>query len=299
MGKKPTVLMILDGYGENPKCEHNAVCEARTPVMDQLKKECPYVQGQASGHYVGLPDGQMGNSEVGHMNMGAGRIVYQDLTRITKSVEDGDFFRNEELLAAVNNAKKNNGALHLWGLLSDGGVHSHITHLYALLELAKREHFSNVFVHCFLDGRDTPPTSGKNYIQQLQDKMKEIGVGRIGVISGRYYAMDRDTNWDRVAEILDLPESEDKEEGYDAESIQQQLSFESMAAFSPDRLLLAILSDYFEDWHLSVHSWDGRYQRNESLECWYDTLTKLGYSMSTDEQQLLNGTHECFKEEEE
>ena len=197
MGKKPTVLMILDGYGENPKCEHNAVCEARTPVMDQLKKECPYVQGQASGHYVGLPDGQMGNSEVGHMNMGAGRIVYQDLTRITKSVEDGDFFRNEELLAAVNNAKKNNGALHLWGLLSDGGVHSHITHLYALLELAKREHFSNVFVHCFLDGRDTPPTSGKNYIQQLQDKMKEIGVGRIGVISGRYYAMDRDTNWDR------------------------------------------------------------------------------------------------------
>ena len=203
MAKKPTVLMILDGYGENPVCEHNAICEARTPVMDQLKSQCPYVQGQASGHYVGLPDGQMGNSEVGHMNMGAGRIVYQDLTRITKAINDGDFFRNEELLLAINNAKKNNGDLHLWGLLSDGGVHSHITHLYALLELCKKENFDRVYVHCFLDGRDTPPTSGIEYIRQLMDKMKEIGVGRIGVISGRYYAMDRDTNWDRVEKAYD------------------------------------------------------------------------------------------------
>ena len=203
MAKKPTVLMILDGYGENPVCEHNAICEARTPVMDQLKSQCPYVQGQASGHYVGLPDGQMGNSEVGHMNMGAGRIVYQDLTRITKAIDDGDFFRNEELLLAINNAKKNNGDLHLWGLLSDGGVHSHITHLYALLELCKKENFDRVYVHCFLDGRDTPPTSGIEYIRQLMDKMKEIGVGRIGVISGRYYAMDRDTNWDRVEKAYD------------------------------------------------------------------------------------------------
>ena len=203
MAKKPTVLMILDGYGENPVCEHNAICEARTPVMDQLKSQCPYVQGQASGHYVGLPDGQMGNSEVGHMKMGAGRIVYQDLTRITKAINDGDFFRNEELLLAINNAKKNNGDLHLWGLLSDGGVHSHITHLYALLELCKKENFDRVYVHCFLDGRDTPPTSGIEYIRQLMDKMKEIGVGRIGVISGRYYAMDRDTNWDRVEKAYD------------------------------------------------------------------------------------------------
>lgn len=203
MAKKPTVLMILDGYGENPVCEHNAICEARTPVMDQLKSQCPYVQGQASGHYVGLPDGQMGNSEVGHMNMGAGRIVYQDLTRITKAINDGDFFRNEELLLAINNAKKNNGDLHLWGLLSDGGVHSHITHLYALLELCKKENFDRVYVHCFLDGRDTPPTSGIEYIRQLMDKMRESGVGRIGVISGRYYAMDRDTNWDRVEKAYD------------------------------------------------------------------------------------------------
>ncbi|MCI5759535.1 MAG: 2,3-bisphosphoglycerate-independent phosphoglycerate mutase [Eubacterium sp.] len=203
MAKKPTVLMILDGYGENPVCEHNAICEARTPVMDQLKSQCPYVQGQASGHYVGLPDGQMGNSEVGHMNMGAGRIVYQDLTRITKAINDGDFFRNEELLLAINNAKKNNGDLHLWGLLSDGGVHSHITHLYALLELCKKENFDRVYVHCFLDGRDTPPTSGIEYIRQLMDRMREIGVGRIGVISGRYYAMDRDTNWDRVEKAYD------------------------------------------------------------------------------------------------
>ncbi|MGI6056457.1 MAG: 2,3-bisphosphoglycerate-independent phosphoglycerate mutase [Bilifractor sp.] len=203
MAKKPTVLMILDGYGENPVCEHNAICEARTPVMDQLKSQCPYVQGQASGHYVGLPDGQMGNSEVGHMNMGAGRIVYQDLTRITKAVDDGDFFRNEELLLAINNAKKNNGDLHLWGLLSDGGVHSHITHLYALLKLCRQENFDRVYVHCFLDGRDTPPTSGIEYIRQLMDQMKEIGVGKIGVISGRYYAMDRDTNWDRVEKAYD------------------------------------------------------------------------------------------------
>lgn len=203
MAKKPTVLMILDGYGENPVCEHNAICEAKTPVMDQLKSQCPYVQGQASGHYVGLPDGQMGNSEVGHMNMGAGRIVYQDLTRITKAIDDGDFFRNDELLLAINNAKKNNGDLHLWGLLSDGGVHSHITHLYALLKLCKQENFDRVYVHCFLDGRDTPPTSGIEYIGQLLEQMKEIGVGKIGVISGRYYAMDRDTNWDRVEKAYD------------------------------------------------------------------------------------------------
>ena len=197
MAEKTTILMILDGYGENPVCTHNAICEAKTPVMDKLKAECPYVQGNASGLAVGLPDGQMGNSEVGHMNMGAGRVVYQDLTRITKAIEDGDFFENEELLHAIENAKKNNGTLHLWGLLSDGGVHSHNTHLYALLEMAKKQGLEDVCVHCFLDGRDTPPTSGIDYIKELIEKMNEIGVGRIGVISGRYYAMDRDNRWER------------------------------------------------------------------------------------------------------
>ena len=198
MSKKPTVLMILDGYGLNDKCEANAVCEGKTPIMDQLMSQCPFVKGAASGMAVGLPEGQMGNSEVGHMNMGAGRVVYQELTRITKEIEDGDFFENEALLTAVKNAKENNSSIHFMGLLSDGGVHSHNTHLYALLELAKREGLQKVYVHCFLDGRDTPPASGKEYIEELQAKMKEIGVGQIGVVSGRYYAMDRDNRWDRV-----------------------------------------------------------------------------------------------------
>ena len=198
MSKKPTVLMILDGYGLNEKQEANAVYEAKTPVMDKLMAEWPFVKGYASGLSVGLPDGQMGNSEVGHLNMGAGRIVYQELTRITKEIEDGDFFKNEALLKAMKNAKENNSAIHFMGLLSDGGVHSHNTHLYGLLEMAKREGLEKVYVHCFLDGRDTPPASGKSYIEELEAKMKEIGVGEIGVISGRYYAMDRDNRWDRV-----------------------------------------------------------------------------------------------------
>ena len=198
MSKKPTVLMILDGYGLNDKCEANAVCEGKTPVMDQLMSQCPFVKGNASGMAVGLPEGQMGNSEVGHLNMGAGRIVYQELTRITKEIQDGDFFKNEALLAAVKNAKENNSALLFMGLLSDGGVHSHNTHLYGLLELAKREGLEKVYVHCFLDGRDTPPASGKGYIEELQAKMKEIGVGEIATVAGRYYAMDRDNRWDRV-----------------------------------------------------------------------------------------------------
>lgn len=190
--------MILDGYGLNDNCEANAVCEAKTPIMDQLKSQCPFVKGNASGMAVGLPEGQMGNSEVGHLNMGAGRIVYQELTRITKEIEDGDFFQNEALLKAVRNAKENNSALHLFGLLSDGGVHSHNTHVYGILELAKREGLSKVFVHCFLDGRDTPTTAGKEYIKELNDKMKELGVGQVASVMGRYYAMDRDNRWDRV-----------------------------------------------------------------------------------------------------
>lgn len=198
MSKKPTVLMILDGYGLNKRVDGNAVAEANTPVMDKLMAECPFVEGQASGLAVGLPDGQMGNSEVGHLNMGAGRIVYQELTRITKEIEDGDFFKNEALLAACRNAKENNSALHLYGLVSDGGVHSHITHIYGLLELAKREGLSKVYVHCFLDGRDTPPESGKGYVEQLEAKMQELGVGECVSVMGRYYAMDRDNRWDRV-----------------------------------------------------------------------------------------------------
>ena len=286
MSKKPVVLMVLDGYGLNDRTEGNAIALANTPVMDKLMKECPFVKGQASGLAVGLPDGQMGNSEVGHMNIGAGRIIYQDLTRITKAIEDGDFFENKALLAAMDNCKKNDsdlhlwgllsdgglavglpdgqmgnsevghmniGAgriiyqdltritkaiedgdffenkallaamdnckkndsdLHLWGLLSDGGVHSHITHLYGLLEMAKKQGLSKVYVHAFLDGRDTPPASGKEFIEELEKKMKEIGVGKIASLSGRYYAMDRDNNWDRVQKAYD---SLTKGEGVQAE----------------------------------------------------------------------------------
>ena len=198
MRKKPVVLMILDGYGLNSSTKGNGVALAKTPVMDKLMAEYPYVKGYASGLAVGLPDGQMGNSEVGRLSMGAGRIVYQELTRITKSIEDGDFFENTELLGAIENCKKNNSDLHLYGLLSDGGVHSHITHVFALLELAKRNGIKNVYVHCFMDGRDTAPDSGKDFIAKLYDKMEELGVGEIASVTGRYYAMDRDNRWDRV-----------------------------------------------------------------------------------------------------
>ena len=196
--KKPTVLLILDGYGERKEKEGNAIALAKTPVMDRLKKEFPYVEGQASGLFVGLPDGQMGNSEVGHMNMGAGRIVYQELTRITKSIQDGDFFENKALKDAVEHCKKEDSALHFMGLVSDGGVHSHIEHIYGLLELAKRAGLKKVYLHAFLDGRDTPPDSGKSFLLAVEKKMQELCVGEIATISGRYYAMDRDKNYDRV-----------------------------------------------------------------------------------------------------
>ena len=198
MSKKPTVLMILDGYGLNNESKGNAIALAKTPVMDKLMKEYPFVKGNASGMAVGLPDGQMGNSEVGHLNMGAGRIVYQELTRITKEIQDGTFFENPALLAAVKNCKENDSALHMFGLLSDGGVHSHNTHLYGLLELAKRNGLEKVYVHAFLDGRDTPPASGKEFAEQLEAEMAKIGVGKIASVAGRYYAMDRDNNYDRV-----------------------------------------------------------------------------------------------------
>ena len=198
MSKKPVMLMILDGFGIAEKSEGNAVALANKPNFDRLVKEYPHTQLQASGMAVGLPEGQMGNSEVGHLNIGSGRIVYQELTRITKSIEDGDFFENEALMKAMKNAKENNASLHLMGLLSDGGVHSHIGHLKGLLEFAKKEGLQKVYVHAFMDGRDVPPSSGKDFIVKAEEMMKEVGVGQIATVSGRYYAMDRDNRWERV-----------------------------------------------------------------------------------------------------
>ena len=203
MEKGPVMLMILDGFGINEKTDGNAVKLAKTPNIDKLMKKYSNTIMYTSGLKVGLPDGQMGNSEVGHTNIGAGRIVYQELTKITKSIEDGDFFAIPEFIEAIENCKKHNSKLHILGLLSDGGVHSHIRHLYGLLEMAKRRDFENVYVHCFLDGRDTPPASAEGYITQLEEKMKEKNVGKIASLSGRYYAMDRDKRWDRVKKCYD------------------------------------------------------------------------------------------------
>ncbi|MGL5260414.1 MAG: 2,3-bisphosphoglycerate-independent phosphoglycerate mutase [Lachnospiraceae bacterium] len=203
MSKKPVVLMILDGYGLNDKTSGNAINLAKKPVLDKLMKDYPFVRGNASGMAVGLPDGQMGNSEVGHLNMGVGRIVYQELTRITKEIKDGTFFENKALKMAMENCKANNSALHCFGLVSDGGVHSHIEHLFGLLEMAKKEGVEKVFVHCFLDGRDTPPSSAKQFVEKLEAKMNELGVGKVATVSGRYYAMDRDNNYDRVKVAYD------------------------------------------------------------------------------------------------
>ena len=198
MKDKVTMLMILDGFGDNKNKDGNAIKLAKTPNIDKLMKKYPNTDIYTSGLHVGLPEGQMGNSEVGHTNIGAGRIVYQELTRITKSIEEGEFFSNPEFIAAIDNCKKNHSKLHIMGLLSDGGVHSHNRHLYGLLEMAKRRDFEDVYVHCFLDGRDTPPASAENYIIQLENKMKEKGIGKIATISGRFYSMDRDKRWQRI-----------------------------------------------------------------------------------------------------
>ncbi len=218
---KTTVLMILDGFGLNDRHEANAVYMAKTPNIDGLMRDYPFVKGNASGMAVGLPDGQMGNSEVGHMNMGAGRVVYQELTRITKEIRDGEFFENPALLAACENCRKRNSALHMWGLVSDGGVHSHNTHLYGLLELAKRQGLEKVYVHCFMDGRDTSPTSGKEFVHELVEKTKEIGVGQVATVTGRYYAMDRDNRWERVQRAyLALTKGEGNKAACPVEAIQ-------------------------------------------------------------------------------
>ena len=199
MAKKPLLLCILDGFGWVPQETYgNAIAAAKTPYFDKLFASCPYTTIGASGMNVGLPDGQMGNSEVGHTNIGAGRIVYQELTRITKSIADGDFFENEALVSAMRTAKENGKALHLMGLLSDGGVHSHNGHLYGLLEMAKRMGLTKVYVHAIMDGRDVPPDSGLGFIKELQAKLDSLGVGTIASVTGRYYAMDRDNRWDRV-----------------------------------------------------------------------------------------------------
>jgi len=203
MNKTMTALIIMDGFGLNPSHEGNAIYQQGTPNLDRLTAVYPHTQLGASGMNVGLPDGQMGNSEVGHLNIGAGRIVYQELTRITKDIHDGVFFEKEALIEAMDSAKKDGKALHLMGLLSDGGVHSHNTHLYALLEMAKKHGLNKVYVHCFLDGRDVPPTSGLGFVKELQNKLTEIGVGEIATVMGRYWAMDRDNIWDRVKKAYD------------------------------------------------------------------------------------------------
>lgn len=195
---KPTILIILDGFGLREETHGNAVAQAKKPNFDRYWQQFPHTTLRASGNAVGLPEGQMGNSEVGHLNIGAGRIVYQDLTRISKAIDDGSFFENETFLGAIDHVKKNNSSLHLYGLLSDGGVHSHIDHLFALLTLAAKEKVERVYVHAFLDGRDVAPDSAIGYIQQLQDKMKELGVGQLATVQGRYYAMDRDRRWERI-----------------------------------------------------------------------------------------------------
>ena len=198
MKKRPVVLCILDGYGLTDRIDGNAVKLANTPNLDDLMAMYPTTTIKACGNAVGLPEGQMGNSEVGHLNIGAGRIVYQSLTLINKAVEDGTFYKNEKFLKAIQHAKDNNSKLHIWGLLSNGGVHSSNEHIYALLKLAKDQGLEKVYVHAFLDGRDVAPDSGADFVQELQDKIDEIGVGTIASVSGRYYAMDRDKRMDRV-----------------------------------------------------------------------------------------------------
>jgi 2,3-bisphosphoglycerate-independent phosphoglycerate mutase len=198
LANKPIALLVLDGFGYNESDTGNAVSTAKTPNINKYRDMFPHTLIRTSGMAVGLPDGQMGNSEVGHTNIGAGRIVYQELTRITKSIADGDFFENPALAGAVSNAARSGRALHLFGLVSDGGVHSHNTHLYALLEMARKAELKEVYVHCFFDGRDVPPDSAKCFTEELQVKMEQIGAGKIASIMGRYYAMDRDNRWDRV-----------------------------------------------------------------------------------------------------
>jgi len=201
--KNKVLLAIMDGWGVSDKCEHNAICESGSPNFNQIVAKYPHITIYADGEHVGLPDGQMGNSEVGHLNLGAGRVVYQELTRINKSIREGEFFENEALLAAVDHAKKNDSSLHFMGLVSDGGVHSAMGHLFALIDLAKKHNLEKVYVHAFLDGRDTPPQSSIIYLKEVEEKLAQEGLPKIATVSGRYYAMDRDNRWDRVEKAYD------------------------------------------------------------------------------------------------
>jgi len=220
--KTPTTLIIMDGFGFECESCGNAVCNTPTPVLDKIFAECPSCKLSASGLDVGLPEGQMGNSEVGHTNIGAGRVVFQDLPHISRDIDSGAFFQNPAFVEAMANCREWGSALHLMGLLSDGGVHSHITHLYALLRMAKEQGIEKVYVHCFLDGRDVPPSSGKHFVEQLQAKMQQLGVGEIATVMGRFYAMDRDKRWDRVQRAYDaIVCGEGKFEADAAEAVQK------------------------------------------------------------------------------
>src|SRR5881275_2299034 len=203
MKNTPLVLIILDGWGYRAETKANAIALAKKPNYDRLLRDFPNTLVHTSGRYVGLPSGQMGNSEVGHLNIGAGRIVYMDISKIDLMIEKGDFFSNEVLVAAMKNARAGGRRLHIFGLLSDGGVHSHQNHLYALLRMAKQQGVDRVFVHAFMDGRDTLPTNGAGYMEQLQQQMRELGTGHVASVSGRYYAMDRDKRWEREQKAFD------------------------------------------------------------------------------------------------
>ena len=217
---KPLVLIILDGWGYRAESKANAIALARKPNYDRLLREYPNTLIQTSGHYVGLPDGQMGNSEVGHLNIGAGRIVHMDSTRIELMIQNGEFFSHPVLLTAMKNARSGGRRLHLFGLLSDGGVHSYQTHLYALLKMAKQNGVDRVFVHAFMDGRDTLPTNGAGYLEQLQQKMREYNTGKIASVNGRYYAMDRDRRWERILKAFNAMVFGDGEGGKYVDPVQ-------------------------------------------------------------------------------
>lgn len=238
----PVMLVIMDGWGNGePQDKNNAVVQGNTPVIDRLMKECPVTRLFCSGEAVGLPDGQMGNSEVGHTNIGAGRVVYQELTRITKAIREGEFFKNEAFNAVIDETQKNDGALHLFGLVSPGGVHSHSSHLYALLELAKRRGMKKVFVHAFLDGRDVAPSSAAEFIAELEEKIKEIGTGKIATVSGRYYAMDRDKRWERVKKAY---EAIAHAEGVHAENAGAAVKVSYDDGVTDEFVIPAVIGDY-------------------------------------------------------
>jgi 2,3-bisphosphoglycerate-independent phosphoglycerate mutase len=237
---KPVILLVLDGWGINKNNEGNAIAAAKIPTYRNLLTEYPHTELLASGEAVGLPEGQMGNSEVGHLNLGAGRIVYQDSTRISKAIRDNEFFQNPVLLSAMRTAKEKQSALHLMGLVSDGGVHSRMDHIFAMLDMAKAQGVTDVFFHVFLDGRDTPPSSALQYVKQLEEHLAEIGIGRIASVSGRYYAMDRDKRWERVQKAYEaIVAGEGIRKSTAVEAIQQSYEHERTDEF----MLPAVIID--------------------------------------------------------